>query len=329
MSIEELDATGVIVNGEYYPNPFYGFRHLWTGPQVWMWNEFVKNPEALAEYFEEGRWPAGAWENKRGARLTYEIKKDFYLKLEYAKRALMIAYDALKIKEEMYNWFLKVWRAYKEPIEKVYPQFDDRNYANPTLLERAADWCANVLANTFVKYGPNAFLILLKGLINIMNVDNEWMEAIKALSGHHPEFLNYEEIREILKKDLPQSDELYIELKNIYQKWKEKYLPKDEMTYARLDVLSKFKELLKAKNYYHVNSKFYKELAESIMETIFQDYPEDEHPELFKELGWAMEYLDWPHPQIAPPDYHVGTDHVKWDYMKYRYRPKMNHEFGL
>lgn len=94
MSVYEKDANTLTINGEVYENPYISFRYLWTGPQVWMWNEFVKNPEALAEYFEEGRWPAGAWENAKGVWLDDQVKHDFYLKLDYAKRALEIAYDS-------------------------------------------------------------------------------------------------------------------------------------------------------------------------------------------------------------------------------------------
>lgn len=105
-----------------------------------------------------------------------------------------------------------------------------------------AVWCAHTLANTFVKYGPNAFLVLLKGILATMKVDNEWMEALKSLATKkHPELMNYEEFQKIIKEELPKSDELYYELRDIYDKWKAKYAPKDEMTYKRLGLLETIK----------------------------------------------------------------------------------------
>lgn len=327
--VNEYSLSGVEINGKVYHNPYTNFRHIWSGPQVWMWNEFVKNPEALAEYFEEGRWPAGAWENREGVKLDYEVRQDFYLKLDYAKRALEIAYDVKKIREEMYDWFLKFWRAYKEPIEKVYPQFDDRSYANPTLLERLAQWCADTVANTFVKYGPNAFFVLVKGILTGLMIDNGWMEALNTLSKNYPELLNYEEIEKIVKKELPKSDELYYELRNLYEKWKEKYSPKDPMTYTRLELLGNIYSGLQSKTYFLTKDAFYKQLTDNIISYHFQKYGILENDSsTFKELHWALDYLWEPNQHIAPSEYFNGTSHVTWDYM-YQHQPRINYSYGV
>ncbi len=324
--VNEYSLSGVEINGKVYHNPYTNFRHIWSGPQVWMWNEFVKNPEALAEYFEEGRWPAGAWENREGVKLDYEVRQDFYLKLDYAKRALEIAYDVKKIREEMYDWFLKFWRAYKEPIEKVYPQFDDRNYANPTLLERLAQWCADTVANTFVKYGPNAFFVLVRGILTGIGIDNSWMEALKNMSEKHPELLDYEEFRKIVEEELPKSDELYTELKRIYIKWLNKYDPKDKMTHARLGLFGNLWDGLQGKTYYIVKNNFFRELAEDLIK--YNVTTKNNYDELFKELHWALDYLWEPNQHIAPSEYFNGTSHVTWDYM-YQHQPKVSYSYGI
>ncbi|WP_297446510.1 hypothetical protein [Desulfurobacterium sp.] len=327
--IEETDLSGVKINGKSYMSPYTNFRFIWSGPQVWMWNEFVKNPEALAEYFEEGRYPAGAWENGKAVQLDYQVRRDFYLKLDYAKRALEIAYDVKYIREELLSWFLKFWRAYKEPIEKVFPQFDDRSYANPTLLERLAEWCANTVANTFVKYGPNAFFVLVKGILTGIKIDNGWMEALKSLSKEYPELLDYDEFKRIIQEELPKSDELYYELKDFYAKWYQKYEPKDEMTRARLDLLGYLYGGIQGKAFHIAKDDFYKELAKDIVHQYTVKYLSNEEANrLFKELHWALEYLWEPNQQIAPSEYFVGTNHVTWDYM-HNHQPKVGYSYGI
>jgi len=328
-NIEEEGLSSVRINGEIYPNPYTNFRHLWVGPQVWMWNEFVKNPEALAEYFEEGRYPAGAWENGKAVQLDYHVRQDFYLKLDYAKRALEIAYDVKKIREELYNWFLKFWRAYKEPIEKVFPQFDDRNYSNPTLLERLAEWCANTVANTFVKYGPNAFFVLVKGILVGIKIDNGWLEALKSLSQKYPELLDYEEFKKIVNEELPKSDELYNELADIYMKWRKKYSIKDNMTYARLELMDFFDIGMKGRIFYVAKDDYFQKTIKDAINYFFSKYSSKEKlNSLFKETEWALDYLNHPNPQIAPSEYFNGTSHVTWNYM-YKHQPKINYSYGI
>jgi len=324
------EGSTVYINGEPYMNPYLKLDHIWEGSHVWLWNEFVKNPEALAEYFEEGRYPEGVWENKEGKWFDYQVRNDFYLRLDFAKRALEIAYDSSLVYRDMKEWFLKFWRAYKEPFEKVYPQFDDRNYANPTILERIADWCALTVANTFVKYGPNAFFVLLKSILTNVNLDNEWMEAIKHyVTKEFPELANYDFFKRISEKELPLSDELYIELKNIFQKWIQKYKPKDEMTYVRLDLMDLFEDTLKNKNYYFANHPFYNELTENLTnEFIIPSITKDFNMP-FKEFWWAMEYLNYPNLHIAPPGWDSSMSHVTWDYMKFKHKPKTNYSYGV
>jgi len=336
--IELTSLTGVKINGKVYENPYLEFRYLWDGPEVWMWNEFIRNPEALAEYFEENRYPAGNWENKDGQKLDSMVRSDFYLKLDYARRALVIAYDSKKIYEEMYGWFYKFWKAYKEPIEKVFPQFDDKNYSNPTVLEQLAKWSAKVVANTFVKYGPNAFLTLMGGLLATIKVDNEWLEVFKYLSEEkYPQLMDLPEFQRFVKRELPISDKLYVELRNIYLKWRERYAPHDQMTLERINLLDTFQMALKNRYYFVIDKPSFKRISKQILEDYNNKLIGHDNPQVFKELSWAISYMYgpdyWQTDSIAPPgfkgDWYVDLSLYNEDHWEKVERGKLRDDINL
>ena len=299
MGIEKLDYNGVVINGKAKTSPFYHFEEFFDGSHRWLWNEFIRNPEAMAEYFNEGRYPFGNYGkdgNQYSGGVVHDVKnlENFYIKLDYAKRALILAWDARYIYEDFYRWFVKFFSSYKHVYEKALPQFYQKNEEGYAPYHYVASWMAKVMASTFVKYGPNAFLSLAVSIMKMFSVDNEWMEAIKKYSQKDPEILKFQEIQKLIAQELKISDTLYEEYRNLYYKWLRKYMPKDVLAKGRLELINSFHGFLKAKNYISFNADWGKTLFNQVLNWYYQERPKDIPPKkpLRNSTGLCSTYTD-------------------------------------
>jgi len=297
----EIGPTGqaVRINGKSAPNPFTNFERFFNGSHRWLWNEFIRNPEAMAEYFNEGRYPFGNYGkdgNQYSGGIVHDVKnlENFYIKLDYAKRALILAWDARYIYEDFYRWFVKFFSSYKHVYEKALPQFYQKNGEGYAPYHDVASWMAKVMASTFVKYGPNAFLTLASSIMKMFSVDNEWMEAIKKYSQKDPEILKFQEIQKLIAQELKISDTLYEEYRNLYYKWLRKYMPKDVLAKGRLELINSFHGFLKAKNYISFNADWGKTLFNQVLNWYYQERPKDIPPKkpLRNSTGLCSTYTD-------------------------------------
>jgi hypothetical protein len=137
---------------------------------------------------------------------------------------------------------------------------------------------AKVLASTFVKYGPNAFLALGSTIMNMFSVDNEWMQAIAEYSKREPEICRFQEIQKLITQELKTSDALYEEYKALYFKWFRKYKPRDVLAKGRMEFVNSFHGFLKAKNYLSLNVNWGKTLFNQILNWYYQERPKDIPP---------------------------------------------------
>ncbi len=112
-------------------------------------------------------------------------------------------------------------------------------------------------------------------------------------------------------------------------KWRKKYSIKDNMTYARLELMDFFDIGMKGRIFYVAKDDYFQKTIKDAINYFFSKYSSKEKlNSLFKETEWALDYLNHPNPQIAPSEYFNGTSHVTWNYM-YKHQPKINYSYGI